>query len=244
MKIFTYGVGRRQKRAEEILSRKNSRYDTLVLLPIPTTKDKKTVCGTDIPLRAAFERCAPGVLVVGYSLPEDFCKECFARGARVYDAAEDEDFLVRNADITAEGALGRLLTSFPCALRDMRIGIIGYGRIGRRLSELILSLYGKIVVYTRSHKTRMELGESGIETRLFYEDCDFSGIDILMNTAPTRIVSEEGAERFPRGLTVFELASGDNFPDGIGAVRLASLPEKMYPETAGAIYAEFIERQL
>ena len=244
MEIFTYGEGARQKRCEELLARRDSRYKRLILLPIPTTKDKKYVFGTQTPLSEVAERCGKGTLAVGYGLPDGFVLECESRGAVVLDAGRDEEFLMKNAELTALAALGWLLTSFPRTLADMRIGIIGYGRIGRRLCELILTLSGRVVVYTRSENTRVSLGEVGVESRLFSRKNDFSGIDILINTAPTRIISDGEAESLPRGLIIAELASGVNFPEGMNVVRLPSLPERFYPETAGALYADFIERRL
>jgi hypothetical protein len=45
-------------------------------------------------------------------------------------------------------------------------------------------------------------------------------------------------------MRVIELASGENFPLISGVERLPSIPEKMYPDSAGYLYYKAITRFL
>ena len=67
---------------------------------------------------------------------------------------------------------------------------------------------------------------------------DFSGVDILINTAPKDMSKSFPEGKVLKGVRVIELASGDNFHGVEGIEALPSLPGKMYPVSAGRAYAE------
>ena len=71
----------------------------------------------------------------------------------------------------------------------------------------------------------------------------FSGLDILINTAPAHILSEDYKESLG-GVRIIELASGDNIPPGLNYERMAAIPARMYPKSAGYTVARAILRRL
>jgi hypothetical protein len=220
-------------------------YDELILLPIPTTKDNIHVKGSDLTLSEISERSGHRSAVCGYGLPDLFREELESRGAQVFDGLYSEDFLVENALLTVDGALGEILKSFDSAPRELSIGVIGYGRIGKRLLEVLLFLGGRVKVYTRSARARCELGKEGIESGEFVFDGDYSGIDLLINTAPTVVMSEEKVKECEeKRLQILDLASGECFPTSPIVKKLASIPELFYPKSAGRLYAKYISEFL
>ena len=69
---------------------------------------------------------------------------------------------------------------------------------------------------------------------------DFSGLDILVNTAPQRTISaKKEKELISCGAKIVELASGNNFSSA-ELVRMPAIPDKMYPLSAGRLYAKHI----
>ena len=159
----------------------------------------------------------------------------------------DEEFLADNARLTAEGTLGYILTNSNKSPTDIKIGIVGYGRIGRYLVRMLLSMGASVRVYTSKNVTRVALGEYGVESEYMAEEADvipsISGLDIIVNTAPKPLYKtfESG---IPKGLSVIELASGDNFTGVGGVVRLPSLPDRLYPESSAELYFNGIKRHL
>ncbi len=245
MEIFTFGGGGRQKACLEYLSGISVSTERLILLPIPSTKDKIHIKGTDIPLSEIYPLIKEGCAVACYGLPESVREISESLGAFVIDAAKSEDFLLENADLTAEGALGVLLTDTDSSLGEKRIGIIGYGRIGSRLMRLLLFMGAKIRLYTRSRSLREELCREGIDVSGFSKESDYCGLDILINTAPVTVFSEERMKEYEaRGLKILDLASGECFPPSANLKKLASVPEIQYPKTAGRLYGSFIEKAL
>ena len=244
MNIYTYGDDRRTFACKKHLEEGGIRtvFSRLILLPLPSTRDGVHITGTDIPLCALPLECA---LLVGYGLSEAVKKKCEALGGAFLDLKDDEEFIAHNAHLTALGMLGHLLTNSGRAVAECRVGIIGYGRIGKELTRYLLFLGAKVRVYTSSAKTRQSLGEYGIESVLCTygsdERCDFGELDVLINTAPAPLVRLGDIHD---ALSLYELASGKNIEDGVEYTALPSLPAKMYPESSGLLYYRAVMRYL
>ena len=215
----------------------------VLVLPIPTTRDKRCVLGTDVELKRLSSYVKPGAVVAGYGLSDEVCRELSTLGAYVYDAALDETFLSDNADISALGAFGYLLSNFKRSAEGLKIGIVGYGRIGARLAKLILFVGGGVRIYTTRMHLAQELNEHGMPAEFIKPTTDISGLDVLFNTAPAKLFSEEKIRSLlSSGGVLVDLASGGFYADIPECVRLPSIPEKYYPVTAGEIYADGIKR--
>ena len=217
------------------------RYENVVLLPIPTTKDGKTVLNTKVDINELIDTIDASTVVSGYGMPDTFSREIKKRGAVVIDLLYDEDFLLENAELTALAALGIYLTSTKCSMRDTKVGVVGYGRIGKRLTNLFLYLGAKVRVFTSRDGTRLDLCEWGVTTEKSDSDADLSGLDLLINTAPAAIFDKKN---IPTGLRIIDLASGDNFPGVLGVEKYPSIPAKMFPESAGRVWGRTIERYI
>lgn len=239
MQIETIGTDKRLAAAAELLcSSDREGVDNLVLLPIPTTKDKLHVNGSSVTLASLTELACEGVAFAGYAIPDALARELALRGARVLDLSECEDFLDENARLTAEGTVGHLLSSYPRAISDTKVGIIGYGRIGKYLMRYLMLLGAEIRLYTRREEVRHEVGVFGIESEIMGENADFANLDLLINTSPSPFPNN--AQGLGYKTRIIELASGSNFPPDMEITRLPSVPAVMYPDTAGRLYAKYI----
>ena len=215
--------------------------DKIILLPIPTTRDKRTISNTKVYIEQVFDEIYEGVAVSCYGVGDEYIRAMEERGAIVTDLALDEEFLLENAELTALAALGIFLGSTKLSPRDVTVGIVGYGRIGKRLTGLFLFLGASVRVFTTRENIRLELCEFGVASAVSAEDADLSGLDILINTAPAPIFKKES---IPDGLRIMELASGDNFAGIPGVEKYPSVPARMFPESAGKAWGRAIERRL
>jgi ATP-binding cassette subfamily F protein 3 len=139
------------------------------------------------------------------------------------------------------GALGYILTNFTRDIADMRLALVGYGRIGRALLGYLLALGASPTVYTRRREVALELGGMGINCSVLGQDTDLRGIDLLINTAPAAQI--DPLELDPK-TKILDLASGNVFPPSESLTKLSSIPDAYYPLTAGRLYAEGILRFL
>ena len=245
MTLHTFGVGVRQQVCSEILkaSALAEKFDTIILLPIPSSRDNIHITGTELPLTDLLKIGGKRVLIAGYGLPLPFARLAAERGFLTVDVMCDERFLVRNAELTAHGTAGVILTENKNDVSDLRIGIIGYGRIGKILSRILLFLGADVVVFSRREEVRLELGGVGIEAKRCEEISADCKLELLINTAPAEILTTECAKELSEsGCKLIELASGERLPPIPELIRLPSVPDKSYPVSAGRIYAAAILR--
>ncbi|MBQ2875657.1 MAG: hypothetical protein IJE25_01465 [Clostridia bacterium] len=243
MEILTYGMGERLRVCSSAVAADYVGDCRIIILPIPTSRDGVHVSGTEVELSEVCREVREGTLVAGYGIPEGVAREILELGGSIYDGSLDEVLISENATLTALGALGYILTELPASPSELSFGIVGYGRIGSRLLRLLLFLGARVRVYSGNSATLRELSELGIEAVDYRGSSDFSGLDVLINTAPARIVTKK-AIRECCGLRVIDLASG-RYLEGIsGLVKLPSIPEKYYPQSAGRLYARRIAEHL
>ena len=214
----------------------------VVLLPVPTSRDKVHLSGTDKLLGEIFSDVGEGDFVAGYGIDGNAKSIMRARGALVYDALDDEKFLSENAEQTAIGALGYIISTTNTAPCDTRFAIIGYGRIGSRILRQLLFLGARVKVYSGREKVCIELGESGVNAEYLEKGAPIptADTDIIINTAPTDLSASFSGGRVPSGLRVIELASGENFKGIDGLERLPGIPDKSLGKSAGRTYCDRI----
>lgn len=217
------------------------KFDRIILLPIPSTKDKKIIMHTKVGINEVIEQIYGKTLISSYGLDAALQRAFADAGAEVAELSDDEEFLLENADLTAMATLGIFLTSTKVSARDSRVGIVGYGRIGKRLVNQLLYLGADVRVFTSRADTRLDLGTYGVASVMSCADADLSGLDLLINTAPAVIFSPGS---IPSGLRIIDLASGENFPGVEGVERYPSIPARMFPISAGKVWGRALERHI
>ena len=250
MTVTIYGKDKRLPYAAEYLSRALADTNkSAVLLPVPSTRDGVHTVGCDLTLEEVALALSGGDIIVGYEIPRPIREKIAERGAVLVDLAHSEDYLSGNAELTAIGTLGRILAEGITAPPDMTVGIIGCGRIGQRLLHLFSMLGARVRAFTSRRELAKDLcmlGISGISSLSLDTDVgteSFSGLDVLINTAPASLIPRTAAPLLA-GTRVIELASGSNISDGIVYERFASVPAEMYPKSAGAVFSDAVLRIL
>ena len=217
------------------------KFKKIILLPIPSTRDNRTILNTKVGINELIPTFDKDTFISGYGLSDAFSEEVRERGAAFLDLCRDEEFLLENAELTALATLGIFLGSTRISPHEVRVGVVGYGRIGKRLVNMFLFHGASVRVFTSRADTRLDLCEYGIASVISSFDADLSGLDLLINTAPARIFTPEA---IPRGLRIIDLASGENFPGVDGVERYPSVPAKMFPISAGRAWGRAIERYI
>ena len=240
MTIEYYGVGKRLEEAARLC--RSLCCGRIILLPIPTSKDGKYIKDTDIPLDETLKEANRDTRIVGYALPDAYKEKCEQIGAKVLDLSLDERFVLENARLTALATVGYLLSSFESDPTQLKIGVTGYGRIGKAIVRILLFLGAHPTVYTTRPELAEALAECGISSVCGYP-CSFSGLDVLINTAP-RDMRDSIKDAAMRPGRILEVASGKNFEGIEGVEFLNALPEKIYPISAAVAYFEAVKRWL
>ena len=225
--------------AKRALALKPLPYEKLFILPIPSFKGGK-LFGTDFGERELLSLVSGADALLGYGIPESVKVELSKKGARVFDAAECEKFLLKNAYLTAVGSIGEIITARQHSPEKTEFLIVGYGRIGKELTRLLVALGAVPTVMSGREGVRKELMQNGIKAIACAEALPAS-LDVIINTAPTPFTDRAGVELLhARGVSIFDLASGENFGGSPFVERLSGIPGKFYPECAGEAYAEVV----
>ena len=176
-------------------------------------------------------------------------EDCARLGLPLYDYFRREDFTLRNAELTAEGAAA--LLAKRRALAGSRVLVAGFGRIGGRLAARLAAAGAEVTVAARSPAALAAAEKLGCRT-VALAQAAAPGYDFVVNTVPAVVFGAEEIAAFGSAALI-ELASppyGFDLAAAGGAVTLcAGLPGTYAPEAAaaavrGAIYAIMEERNL
>ena len=108
-----------------------------VLLPYPASRDGLTLNAPSSPLPLPLSSLFP-MLPEGIPVLAGRVTEALKRAAAehpLYDYECDEHFLLKNAAITAEGALFLAMQRLPSPLSDVPCLVLGSGRLARALHK-------------------------------------------------------------------------------------------------------------
>ena len=177
-------------------------------------------------------------------------KLCSENGFELYDYLLREELAVRNAQLTAEGALAAAIRETSYSLHGANVTILGFGRIGK-LCARYFSAVGSVTVVAARKASDIAWAESlGYSAVSFMDEAALvsalAKADIILNTAPAKVLTSERAASVRSDALLIELAS-ENCTEGTPHFRVVNaggLPAKTAPETAGRIIADTIENIL
>ncbi len=141
-----------------------------LILPIPVTRDGyKLNSATDITVSELAMLVPSGCMVLGGGIPPAVKDFLAAEGIHCTDFFDSEEYLWRNADITAEGAISLLMGELDRTVKGTHILICGFGRIGKCLAVKLSRLGACVTVAARRKSDRL------VSELLC--DCDADSID-------------------------------------------------------------------
>ena len=219
-----------------------------VLLPLPCDSDgvlRAPLSDLRVPLPQLLTAAAPGTHVFAGKAPEALRSACRRGGLPLTDYLHREDFALRNAALTAEGALSILLQG-DGALRGSRILIVGFGRIGRFLSDMLRRMGADVTVAARRPEDRALAELTGCRALRFADVAAPAAWDAVVNTVPATVLGAPELAAFG-GARLLELASPPYGFDLAAAQALGKqvelcggLPGKCAPQAAAAALRDTI----
>lgn len=167
------------------------------------------------------------------------------KGYQLCDYMESESLNLKNAVPTAEGAVQIALEELPVTLSGLRVLIVGMGRIGRALAEILKGFGSDVTAAVRNAKGTANARIHGIKS--VCTDKMDSNYDLVFNTVPHIVFDHDRLEKFDEKTLFIDLASkpgGIDFDTatelGIKAIWALGLPGKTAPITSGEIIAETV----
>lgn len=167
------------------------------------------------------------------------------RGMTVYDYMDREELSLLNAIPTAEGAVQIAMEELPVTLSGLKILIVGGGRIGTALINILKGFGADITVAVRNARGTAKARIAGVNSCCTNNmDTDYA---LVFNTVPSMIFSREQLKAFGKNTLFIDLASKPGGIDfeaaaelGIKAIWALGLPGKTAPITSGEIIADTV----
>ena len=174
----------------------------------------------------------PGTLVIGGNLDKPELS-AFPR----LDLLADAIYLAENARLTAECALRILGDRLSVSLLGCPILIIGWGRVGKCLAQLLRNMDARVVVAARKPTDLGMLAVLGYEAVAVTQIPDIlPDMRVIINTAPAPVLGETDLLLFPSHGIKLDLASSRGIA-GEDVLWARGLPGKMLPEASGELIA-------
>ena len=163
------------------------------ILNAPTSNEK-------IYVESIFAAGGEKTIFIGGMLPPDL--------PRSEDYAKREDFLIKNAVLTAEGAIEIALRESDRSLFGASVTVFGFGRIGARIASLSSSFGAKVTVAARRPESRALAEVQGF-CAVDIEKAKglLSGADVIFNTVPSHILGRVELEALKASAVLIDVAS-------------------------------------
>ena len=194
---------------------------THLLLPVPTLDGQGHIKG-DGTLEEVWAK-VPAATIIGGNLPPLPGRVCI-------DLLQDEVFICQNAHITAHCAMALAAEHLDTTFRDCRCLILGWGRIGKCLAEVMGRLEARVSVAARNPRDRAILEALGYES-MSPGAIDPAAYDLIFNTAPELLLPDCKGSALK-----IDLASKPGIT-GSDVIWARGLPGKMAPAAAGKLMA-------
>lgn len=147
------------------------------------------------------------------------------------DLLQNSDYLCDNARITAHCALQVTLDQLSVTIDHCNVLIIGWGRIGKCLAQLLKALGTHVTVCARKANDRAMLRSLGYST-VDIPDVTFEKYRVIFNTVPSMLFPE-----CPKEPLKIDLASQPGI-GGSNVIWARGLPGKNAPESSGQLIAK------
>lgn len=228
------------------------------------------ICGSATVREASAELGSADCIVMNHPVMGEGCgftldKVCIAakRSARIYlagpkaadllderivDIWADETLKTDNAAYTAEGAIAAAMQASTKSIRECSCLVIGWGRIGKALTEMLVGMGVRVTVASRSVSSRnraIERGAVAVNT----DHLRISGFDIIFGTPPAMVLHDKILKKAEKDVMILDLASPPYGVDlkaawenGLRAWREPGLPGRYCPESAAKAIIRAIDR--
>lgn len=214
-------------------------YD-YIILPLPTIANFK-INGTDMSFSefSAAVNCHQKVFCGNISTSEY---------QNFYSYYFNDLFLLKNSRLTAQGVLRLIAENTEDDFIKISVAVIGYGRCGKSICRLLKNCGLKVSSFSRREESVAYAEDTGIDAFIFESfKKHISDFDIIVNTVPVNILSNEEISQLTHDNIYIEVASKPYGFDISQAdvfnfryILAESLPGRFVPVSAGFNIADTV----
>ena len=180
-------------------------------LPLPEPDGRLYAPASSDPLylrRQALEGMATHAHIVVGRADSELRRVAEETGVALHEYEHDTELMYERAPAIAEGAIAIAIQRSPVTIHGTRIGVMGFGRIGRVLVHRLVALGAEVNVLARRPEARSEARAMGARAHpIGAAPQVLTALEILFSTVPTRVVTRNLLVALPLGALVVDLAA-------------------------------------
>lgn len=226
------------------------------VLPLPVTNDKININAPLSDLSLSFKdffiMLPDNAIVFGGMIPDEIKALAKEYSVTMLDYYSSEELQIKNSVPTAEGAIEIALREMPVTLYKTKSLIIGSGRITKATAPLLSAFKSLVTIASRNPDSLLWneiFGFNTINTSNISESV--GDYDLIINTAPEKILTGNILSRLKKDCLVIDLASRPGGVDmeeasrlGVRVIWALGLPGKCAPVSAGHIIGSTVLNML
>lgn len=245
--VFTYGLDRWKPAGGPSLER--AAEAPVVILPLPLCRGEGVLNCEDAPMPTMelFRRLRPEQRVLAGQVKPPQRREAEDCGLTVEDYFLREELTVANAAATAECAVQVAMERLDRTLLNMDCLVIGFGRIGKLLSNRLHGLGARVTATARKPEDLAWIrayGWQALETGRL--DGHLHPFGVVFNTVPAQVLDAPLLAQLPSDCLCVDLASQPGIDLtaaetlGVSGIWARSLPGRLAPGTAAAVIRDAV----
>lgn len=224
----------------------------VILCPTPFTKNNETIHQSASVKKEAviiedfLKLISSDNIIIGYGFSESLKKGFNSKNIRYIDMSDNSFFLWNNGILTAEGVLGSIITSTPFSLNKATCLITGFGNCGLHISDMLFRLGADITVFDIDDTLISKALSFGFSTLDTLKDTRLLAFDIIINTVPENIFTNNLKEYINKSCYIYDIASAPfGFEEALikdckHYTRLPGIPGKLMSKSAGELIGKTV----
>ena len=215
-----------------------SKYN-YIILPVPTIANSK-INGTQTTMNELVDLLNDKQIV--------FCGNMDPTPYRNFYTYYNESFLIKNSRLTAQGVLKLISQYVEVDFKSLSVAVTGYGRCGKAICKLLKNCGMDVTSVSRRVETRVLAEDDSMKISDIKDfNRNISAYDIIVNTIPVNIISEESVAKLSQKNLYLEIASkpygfdiSENDVHNFKYLLGESLPGRFTPISAGYNIADTV----
>lgn len=208
-----------------------------VVAPIPFSRDGIKITGEITTCDELISKLDGKTLFTGAIFSD--IKEKL-KDIKYYDLMDLDEVAVMNAIPTAEGAIYEAIKNSNITLSGSNVLVMGYGRIGKVLCDMLKGINAKVYCEARSKKDIAYIEAMGYNSvHLLELNSYLPKMDYIFNTIPVTLLNENNLKYINKECTIIDLASAPGGIDfdlakkmDLNVTWALALPSKLAPKSA------------
>lgn len=252
--VYTYGLEKADELKESVnvifcdKLNKAVQNSEIVIGPIPFTSDGKNIntpfSDKEISVRELMHNLNAKILIAGSITPEVY-EMANDEYIEIIDIMKREELAVLNTISTAEGTIEIAIANTNKIIHGSNILVLGFGRIGKVLARKLAGLAARVTCAARKDEDIAWIKAYGhMATNINAIGENLSEYDVIINTVPHMILTQEKLQYVKKDCLLIDLASNPGGIDkkaskenNLKLIWALALPGKVAPVTT----AEFIK---